>query len=61
MTRAWIVTWLLLAACVPCVHAQELDAALGEQISMIPSGGFTEPELKVTVSSPKAMALSRWW
>ncbi len=53
MTRAWIVTWLLLAACLPCVHAQELDAALGEQISMIPSGGFTEPELEVTVFKPE--------
>ena len=53
MTRAWIVTWLLLAACMPCVHAQELDAALGEQISLIPSGGFTEPELEVTMFKPE--------
>lgn len=53
MTLAWIVTWLLLAACVPCVHAQALDAAPGEQISMIPAGGSTEPELEVTMFKPE--------
>lgn len=38
---------------MPCVHAQEFDAALGEQVSMIPSGSFTEPELEVTVFKPE--------
>ena len=33
--------------------AQELDARLGEQVQMVPAGGFTEPELEVTVYRPQ--------
>lgn len=32
--------------------AQDLDARLGEQVLMLPAGGFTEPELEVTVYRP---------
>ena len=32
--------------------AQDLDARLGEQVQMVPAGGFTEPELEVTVYRP---------
>ena len=41
----------LLAAAGPAA-AQELDAALGEQVLVVPAGGFTEPELEVTVYRP---------
>ncbi len=33
-------------------RAQELDSHLGEQVRMVPSGGFSEPELEVTVYRP---------
>jgi dienelactone hydrolase len=32
--------------------AQELDSRLGEAVLTVPSGGFTEPELEVTVYRP---------
>jgi dienelactone hydrolase len=41
----------LLFAVLPG-RAQELDARLGEQVQMVPAGGFTEPELEVTVYRP---------
>lgn len=34
------------------VTAQELDTRLGEAVLTVPSGGFTEPELEVTVYRP---------
>lgn len=40
---------LLLAL---AASAQELNAALGESVLQVPSGGFTEPELEVTVYQP---------
>lgn len=36
----------------PPVTAQDLDARLGEQVLMVPAGGFTEPVLEVTVYRP---------
>jgi dienelactone hydrolase len=44
-----VVAWLGIAA--PAT-AQELDARLGESVVMVPAGGFTEPELEVTVYRP---------
>ena len=41
----------LWATAVPA-RAQDLDARLGEAVLMLPSGGFTEPELEVTVYRP---------
>ena len=41
----------LWGAAVPA-RAQDLDARLGEAVLMLPSGGFTEPELEVTVYRP---------
>lgn len=43
---------VLLAASAPVAFAQEIDATLGEQVFMIPAGGFSEPELEVTVFLP---------
>lgn len=42
---------VLWATAVPA-RAQDLDARLGEAVLMLPSGGFTEPELEVTVYRP---------
>ncbi len=48
--------WLLLGALAGLIatplRAQELDTALGESVQMIPSSGFTEPELEVTLYRP---------
>lgn len=53
--RRYLAAALALAAlwatAVPA-RAQDLDARLGEAVLMLPSGGFTEPELEVTVYRP---------
>ena len=48
--RAWWALVLLLAA--GALRAQELATTLGEQVLMLPSTGFTEPALEVTVFRP---------
>lgn len=50
----WVATLLLAGAALAApVRAQDLDARLGEAVTMVPSGGFTEPELEVTVYRPQ--------
>ncbi len=43
-----------LGCCAAAVQAQEpaLEPSLGEFVSMVPGGGFTEPRLEVTVFKP---------
>lgn len=53
--RQGLAAALALAAlwgAAPPGHAQELDVRLGEQVLTVPSGGFTEPALEVTVYRP---------
>jgi len=55
MRRGWprrLAAALALAVplwAAPGALAQELDASLGETVLMLPAGGFTEPELELTV------------
>jgi len=57
MRRAWPARLLALGALAlwlasPALQAQELVAALGEQVLMLPASGFTEPALELTVYRP---------
>ncbi|MFZ2648582.1 MAG: CocE/NonD family hydrolase [Burkholderiaceae bacterium] len=51
MFRA-MVAGVWLACSGSALVAQELDGSLGEQVFMVPAGGFSEPELEVTVFAP---------
>lgn len=57
-TLGWVFVFRGFVASVwlgcqgPAAIAQELDTSLGEQVFMVPAGGFSEPELEVTVFMP---------
>jgi dienelactone hydrolase len=51
--RALLGAIALWTACVGAASAQELNSRLGEQVVMIPAGGFTESALEMTVFKPE--------
>ena len=51
--RSFLCATALWLVCGGAAWAQELSARLGEQVVMIPSGGFTESALEVTLFKPE--------